>query len=170
AKSRHCAPQQKKTTLFDHFVGAGVQRWWDRETERLCCFAIDYELVLGRCLHRKVGRLLTLEDAINIPRRAADLLINFFLATPPISRSMHSQIEQSQSRCESELAVKIRPSFGELANFAMSCSISRGSRMLIALTSIPTDGATYWITENWPTPTVSPGSRRTATRVTVGAI
>ena len=31
---------------------------------------IDHQLVLGRCLHRKVRRLLSLEDAIDIAGRA----------------------------------------------------------------------------------------------------
>ena len=70
---------QKQTSacLLDHVVGAGEQRRRDRETEGLCRLAIDYKLVLGRCLHRKVGRLLALEDAIDIPRRSAELLIHF---------------------------------------------------------------------------------------------
>src|SRR5215469_1294799 len=57
--------------LLDHVVGAGEQRWRDRETEGLCCLAIDYKLVLGRCLHRQVGRLLTLEDSVDIAGRAS---------------------------------------------------------------------------------------------------
>src|SRR5262249_46912039 len=43
---------------------------WDREAEGLCRLAIDYKLLLGRCLHRKVGRLLALEDAIDVARCA----------------------------------------------------------------------------------------------------
>ena len=27
---------QQTASLFDHFVGAGEQRWWYREAERLC--------------------------------------------------------------------------------------------------------------------------------------
>src|SRR5262249_59274550 len=44
------------------------------------------------------------------------------------------------------------------------------SRMLSGRTSTPTDGATDWTTENWPVPDVTVGSRRTAARVTPGAI
>src|SRR5215472_4912150 len=70
---------QKRTSaqLVDHVVSAGEQRRRDRETEGLCCLSIDYKLVLGRCLHWKVGRLLALEDAINISRRPAELLLHF---------------------------------------------------------------------------------------------
>jgi len=51
---------------FDHLIGAGEQRGRDRETEGIGRLAIDYKLVLGRRLNRKVGRLLALEDAIDI--------------------------------------------------------------------------------------------------------
>ena len=42
--------------------------------------------------------------------------------------------------------------------------------MLTGLTSTPSDGATAWMTPNWPVPAGMAGSRRTATRVTPGAI
>ena len=38
--------------------------------ERLGGLEINDELVLGRCLDRQVGRLLALEDAVDIARRA----------------------------------------------------------------------------------------------------
>ena len=68
------------------------------------------------------------------------------------------------------LAVTIRPPFGERANAAMARSISPASRTLIGLTSTLSDGATAWMTPNWPVPEARAGSRRTATRVTPGAI
>ena len=37
---------------FDHLVGAGEQRWWDSEAERLSSRQIDDEIELGRLLHR----------------------------------------------------------------------------------------------------------------------
>ena len=40
----------------------------------------------------------------------------------------------------------------------------------MGLTSKPTDGATDWITANWPIPEGTAASRRTAARVTSGAI
>jgi hypothetical protein len=46
---------QKRTShLFDHLVGAGEQAWWHRETERLGCFEIDYQFVLGRRVYGEV--------------------------------------------------------------------------------------------------------------------
>ena len=68
------------------------------------------------------------------------------------------------------LGVTIRPPFDERANAARARSISGTSRTLIGTTSIPSDGATAWITPNWAGPVGMVGSRRTATRVTLGAI
>ena len=44
------------------------------EAERLGGLEIDHQLVLGRRLHRKVGRLLALEDAIDVARRSPVLV------------------------------------------------------------------------------------------------
>src|SRR5262249_40409998 len=51
------------TILFDHLVGAGKQRGWDGETDRLGSLEVDHELELGRLQHRKVAGLLPLQDA-----------------------------------------------------------------------------------------------------------
>jgi hypothetical protein len=37
----------------------------------ICCLEVDDQLVLGRCLHRKVAGLLAFEDAIDISGRAS---------------------------------------------------------------------------------------------------
>ena len=51
---------------FDHLVGAGEQRRWHGDAKRLRGLEVDPQLIFGRVLHRKVGRLLALEDAIDI--------------------------------------------------------------------------------------------------------
>src|SRR5262245_64353728 len=62
---------QKRTSrgLFDHLVGAGEYCRRNGEAQRLRGLEVDRELVLGRCLHRKIARLLAFKDAIDIAGR-----------------------------------------------------------------------------------------------------
>ena len=54
---------------FDHLDGALLEIHRHVEAERLRGLEIDHQLVFGRRLHRKVDRLLALQDAINIGMR-----------------------------------------------------------------------------------------------------
>ena len=51
----------------------------------------------------------------------------------------------------------------------MARSVSDALLALIGFTSTPSDGATDWITANWPIPAGIVGSQRMAARVTFGA-
>jgi hypothetical protein len=57
---------QKRTlrSLFDDLVGAGKYCRRNFEAHYLGGFKIDHQLVFGRRLHRQVGWLLALEDAV----------------------------------------------------------------------------------------------------------
>ena len=52
--------------LLDHLVGAHQHGRRHVEAERLCGLQVEHGLVPGRRLHRQVGRLLALEDAIDV--------------------------------------------------------------------------------------------------------
>ena len=59
---------------LDYRVGTREQRRGYVEAERLGGREIDHQLVLGWRLHRQVGRLLALEDAVDVAGRAAVLV------------------------------------------------------------------------------------------------
>src|SRR5215469_15798200 len=51
---------------LDHLVGDGNQFVWNLEAERLGGLEIDGQFKLRRLLNRKIGRLGSLQDAIDI--------------------------------------------------------------------------------------------------------
>src|SRR5262249_47213607 len=67
------APQQI-TLLFDHLVRRIQKARRHSEAERLGGLEGDYQLELGRSLHRQIGRLRPLEDAIDIGRRKLEMM------------------------------------------------------------------------------------------------
>jgi hypothetical protein len=68
AKSRQSASQQKY--LFDDLVSDLVEMRRHVEAQCFGDLEIDDKLILRRCLHRHVGRLLALVDAVDIAGRA----------------------------------------------------------------------------------------------------
>src|SRR6266487_1233978 len=60
--------------LLDHLVRPRQHRLRDRQAESLGGLEVDDQLVLDRRLHRKVGRLRTLEDEIDIASRAPKII------------------------------------------------------------------------------------------------
>src|SRR6516164_7894511 len=51
---------------LDHLIGAGEDRWRDRQTQRVRRFQVDDQLEFGRLLDRQVGGLLALENAAGV--------------------------------------------------------------------------------------------------------
>ena len=50
------------TPLFDDLVGAGEDRRWDRQTERVSGFAVDDQLEICRLHDGQIGRLGAVKD------------------------------------------------------------------------------------------------------------
>ena len=61
---------------LDDLVGAGEERGWNVEAKSFGRFEVDDQLILGRRLHRQVGRLFALEDAIDVAGRAPILAVS----------------------------------------------------------------------------------------------
>src|SRR3954463_11856651 len=62
------------SVLFDHRVGALQEEHRDFEAERLGGLEIDHELELDRNLNRQLARFCSLEKAISIHCRAAEII------------------------------------------------------------------------------------------------
>src|SRR6516164_7274129 len=62
------------TASLNHLVGARAQRRWHFEAKLPRGLQIDHQLDFGRRLHRQVGRLFALEDAIDVAGRASELI------------------------------------------------------------------------------------------------
>src|SRR5947209_13145804 len=67
---------KRRLALLDDLVGGHLHDQRHREAERLRRFEIDDEFELRGLHYRKLSRLLTLEDAINIEGRLAELVVS----------------------------------------------------------------------------------------------
>jgi hypothetical protein len=57
---------RRSERLFDHLVGAGEHCRRHGKAERLRGFEVEHQLELDRGLDRKLARLLTFEDAVDV--------------------------------------------------------------------------------------------------------
>ena len=57
---------------FDHLVGAGEERGWDREAEGFGCLTIDHQFEFRRLLNGKIGRFGTSKKFVYVPRSTPD--------------------------------------------------------------------------------------------------
>jgi hypothetical protein len=61
---------------LDHLVGAREQRWRHVEAERLRGLEVDHQLVFSGRLHRQIGRLFALEDAVDVAGGSSLRVVN----------------------------------------------------------------------------------------------
>src|SRR5262245_66047575 len=66
--------RQDDSCSFDHLVGAERKCRRNVQPERLSGLEVDYQLVLGGRLNRKVGRPFALKDAVDIASRPSPLI------------------------------------------------------------------------------------------------
>jgi hypothetical protein len=118
-----------------------------------------YQLVLGRVLHRQIGRLLALEDAIDVAgrspvrRNVIRAVGDQTAAAGEVRGSVHGGQMVAGRKRDDQIAMNnddgdptmIRPPFGTCANAMTARSISTGSRTSIGRNSTPNDGATAWM-------------------------
>src|SRR5262245_1337202 len=154
-------------TSFDYLVGTGEQRGRHFNAECLGCLEIDRQLVLRRRLHREVGGLGTLQDAIDVAGRSPVVVDRAGAVRYQPAGFDEGAIEiTAGSRCcaaswmirwrctaPTTLTTTISPSVGPRANAATSCSHSPPGR-LIGVSSTPIGDANAWITAHCPIPTV----------------
>jgi hypothetical protein len=61
-----CSNECTEGPLLDHLVGAREHRCRQVEAERLSGLEVEHRLVFRRRLHRQVGGLFALEDAVDV--------------------------------------------------------------------------------------------------------
>src|SRR3954452_12595492 len=62
--------QATPAASFDQLVCASEQRWWNDQSQRFGRLEVNGQLVLRRSLHWQIGRLLALEDSMDVTRGA----------------------------------------------------------------------------------------------------
>src|SRR5271165_2772991 len=65
---------RKSPFSFDHFVSAGDEGGRKIKAKGFCRLQVNHQIIFGRSLDRKIGRLLALENAIDITGRAPKLV------------------------------------------------------------------------------------------------
>jgi hypothetical protein len=89
---------QQHSCSLDQLVGACEQCRRNFEAERLDGFQIDHQFVLGRRLHGQIGRLLALQDAVNVAGGALSALTSSRHSMPisslPYTYSCRQRAEQ----------------------------------------------------------------------------
>src|SRR6516162_3939553 len=59
--------------LFNHLIGSNQKLLWYIEAERVGGLEVNHQFIFGRCLHRQIGWLLALQDAIDVTGSSTEL-------------------------------------------------------------------------------------------------
>ena len=155
------------------------------EAERLGGLEVDHQFVLGRRLHRQVGRLLALEDAVDVAGRPPVLVDQIRpigdqaaagdeeadgVDRGQLCRAASAMIRLAMKRRRRDSPSRSGRHSGSAAKSVMARSISPASRTSTGLNSTPNDGATDWMAAELADPGGCRGIPKNATRVTRGAI
>src|SRR5215213_2271640 len=168
---------------LDHLVGAGEEKGRHLGAKRLGRPHIDNKLVFRWGLHGQIGRLLAVENAVNVGSSAAELVgsISTVGRQPAngdkglgvvegrqlvLGRQPNNHVPKTHGE---PTGGAISPPLPERAKAATARSRSGTSCKLIGLTSRPKVGEASWMALHWPAPAVIAGSRTTPTRVTPDA-
>jgi hypothetical protein len=142
-----CEQSQQGSPLFDHLVGARKHSGRQIKAKRLGGFQVEHQLVFHRRLHQQLSRRFTLENAIDVAGRTAELIdqirpIGDQTAVgdrdPPwVNRRQPVACSERYDRCAMSERQRASPFLARRANAARARSISSASRTPTRLNSIP---------------------------------
>src|SRR5215204_5188995 len=102
--------RRSRAVSFDHLVGAGEERWRDREAEGFSGLEVDDELDFGGLHDRQLGRLLAFQNTPNIdadlPRELGEIAAVAHQAASGRERAKDKDRRQRVAHCQRSKALR----------------------------------------------------------------